>query len=291
MPQQNAQPIYSTPRQLIFDLTHIFLGSLICGEAVNAILIPKHFATGGVTGLCIVIHRAVPFINIGWLYFWVNIPLFIMAWKFVGRRFFIYSLVGTLSFTFAIAFIHVPIQVEDKILSALLAGIIFGVGTGLALQSSGSLGGLDILSVVLLRRFSIRLGNTVFSVNLIVLATVAAFYSIDAFLYTLIVIFVSSKITDIVVTGLSQRKMVVIISPHWETISKEILKDVHRGVTIIEGVGGFSGQKEHILYAVLPLTEIGPVKSLIRQIDPDAFVVISNTLEVINNRLGNQPHW
>lgn len=291
MPQQIAQPIYSTPRQLIFDFTHILLGSLICAEAVNAILIPKHFATGGVTGLCIVIHRAVPFINIGWLYFLVNIPLFIMAWKFVGRRFFVYSLVGTLSFTFAVMFINVPIQVNDNILSALLAGIIFGTGTGVALQSSGSLGGLDILSVVFLRRFSVTLGNTVFSVNFIVLATVAAFYSIDAFLYTLIVIFVSSKITDIVVTGLSQRKMVVIISPHWEAISKELLKDIHRGVTIIEGTGGFSGQKEHILYAVLPLTEIGAVKSLIRQIDPDAFVVISNTLEVINSRLGNQPHW
>jgi uncharacterized membrane-anchored protein YitT (DUF2179 family) len=216
MPQQIAQPIYSTPSQLLFDLTHILLGSLVCAEAVNAILIPKHFATGGVTGLCLIIHKAVPFINIGWLYFLINITLFIMAWKFVGRRFFVYNLVGTLSFTFTVMFINVPIQVNDNILSALLAGIIFGAGTGLALKSYGSLGGLDIFLVVLLRRFSITLGNTVFSVNFIVLATVAAFYSIDAFLYTLIVIFVSSKITDIFVTGVSQRKMVIIISPHWE---------------------------------------------------------------------------
>jgi len=291
MPQQSAQPIYSTPRQLLLDLVFILAGSIICGEAVNAILIPKHFATGGVTGICLIIYRAVPFINIGWLYFLINIPLFILAWKYVGRRFFLYSLIGALSFTFAVAVIRIPIQVDDKILSALLAGIIFGAGTGVALRSAGSLGGLDILSVVLLRRFSITLGNTVFSVNLIVLSSVAAFYSIDAFLYTLIVIFVSSKITDIVVTGLSQRKMVIIISSQWEAINREILKDVHRGVTIIEGEGGFSGQQEHILYAVLPLTEIGPVKNMIRQIDPEAFIVISNTLEVINSRLGNQPHW
>ena len=169
--------------------------------------------------------------------------------------------------------------------------MIFGAGTGIALLSPGSQGGLDILSVMLLRRFSITLGNTVLTVNLIVLIMVAAFYSIDAILYTLVVIYVSSKITNIVVTGLSQRKAIIIISPHWEAISSEILKNIRRGVTVIEGKGGFSGQEEHILYTVVPRMEIGQVKNLIRQIDPDAFVVISSTLEVINNRLGNQPHW
>lgn len=204
---------------------------------------------------------------------------------------FFYSLIGALSFTVAVAYIYIPVHIEDNILGALLAGLILGAGTGIALRSSGSQGGLDILSVMLLRRFSISLGSTVLSVNLFVLGLVALFYSIDALLYTLIVIYVSSQITNIVVTGLSQRKMVLIISPHWEAISRELLKDARRGVTIIEGRGGFSGQQEHILYTVVPLMEIGQVKKLIKQIDPNAFVVINSTLEVINNRLGNQPHW
>jgi len=290
IPLQSHQ-IYTTPRKLLIDLLHIFLGCALCAEAVNAILVPKHFATSGITGLCLIIHKAAPFTNIGWLYFFVNIPLFLLAWKYVGRRFFVYSLVGVLSFTVLVNFIHIPLDVNDNILSALLAGLIFGAGTGIALLSPGSQGGLDILSVMLLRRFSITLGNTVLTVNLIVLIMVAAFYSIDALLYTLVVIYVSSKITNIVVTGLSQRKAIIIISPHWEAISSEILKNIRRGVTVIEGKGGFSGQEEHILYTVVPLMEIGQVKNLIRQIDPDAFVVISSTLEVINNRLGNQPHW
>jgi uncharacterized membrane-anchored protein YitT (DUF2179 family) len=286
-----SQPIYTTPRDLLYDLLRIFIGSALCAEAVNAILIPKHFATGGITGLCLIIFKAIPVINIGWIYFLINIPLFLMAWKYVGRRFFLFSIIGVLSFTVAVSLIHIPIHVEDNILGALLAGLIFGAGTGIALLSSGSQGGLDILSVMLLRRFSITLGNTFLAANLVILVLVAAFYSIDALLYTLIVIYVSSKITNIVVTGLSQRKAVLIISPHWETISREVLKDIRRGVTIIQGQGGFSGQQEHILYTVVPLMEIGQVKSLIRQIDPDAFVVISDTLEVVNNRLGNQPHW
>jgi len=291
MASEKAQPVYTSPKQLFIDVARIVIGSVVCSVAVNGVLIPKQFATGGITGLCIILYKIFPLLSVGWLYLIVNIPLFIMAWKYVGRRFFIFSLIGALSFTVAVSIVRVPIHVDDKILSALLAGIIFGTGTGIALGSSGSLGGLDILSVMLLRRFSITLGNTVFTVNLFVLGMVAAFYSIDALLYTLIVIYVSSKIVDIIVTGLSQRKMIIIISPQWQAISKEILKDIRRGITIIEGQGGYSGRQEHILYTVVPLTEIGQVKNLIRLIDPDAFVVISSTLEVINNRIGNQPHW
>lgn len=286
-----AQKLFTSPKQVLLDFVQIFLGSSLCAVAVNGILVPKHFATGGITGLCLIIHKFVPSFNLGLIYLLVNIPLFLLAWMSIGRRFFFYSIIGTLSFTVAMAFVHIPVHIDDMILSALLAGLIFGGGTGIALRSSGSQGGLDILSVMLLRRFSINLGNTVLTVNLFVLSLVALYYSLDALLYTLIVIYVSSKITSIVVTGLSQRKAVFIISPCWEEISKEILKDIRRGVTIIEGRGGFSGREEHILYTVVPIMEIGQMKNLVRQIDPDAFVVISSTLEVINNRIGNQPHW
>ena len=286
-----AQAIYSTPVKLLYDLSLILTGCLMCAAAVNGIIIPNHFATGGVTGLCIVLHKFLPFLNTGFIYLLCNIPLFWLAWMSVGRRFFFYSFLGMLTFTLCLQFVHVQIYLEDKILCTLLAGMIFGAGTGIVLRSSGSQGGLDILSVMLFRRFAISLGNTVLAVNVIVLLLVSVFYSLDAVLYTLIVIYVSSKVTNIVVTGLSQRKAVFIISAQWEVISREILKDIRRGVTVIEGEGGFTGAREKILYTVVPLMEIGEVKRLIKRIDPDAFVVISNTLEVINNRIGNQPHW
>ena len=269
----------------------MFLGSVLCAVAVNGILIPKHFASGGVSGLCIVIQKFIPCLNFSLIYFLINIPLFILAWMNIGKRFFVYSIIGVLFFVFAIAAIDLPVNINDMILSSLLAGLLFGAGTGIALRSSGSQGGLDILSVMLLRRFSITLGNTVLVVNAIVLSLVALFYSLDAVLYTLIVIYVSSKVTNVVVVGMSERKMIVIISPHWEEISKEILKDIRRGVTVIEGKGGFTGKEEHILYTVIPIMDIGPIKTLIHNIDPDAFIVISDTLEVINSRIGNQPHW
>ncbi|OGQ95861.1 MAG: hypothetical protein A2521_01775 [Deltaproteobacteria bacterium RIFOXYD12_FULL_57_12] len=276
---------------ILWNLILITGGSVLCAMAINGILLPQGFVTGGIAGLALVLHRLYPRFDTGFLYILLNLPLFVLAWMTVGRRFFFYSAIGSLILSGALYLVQVPIVVHDKILSALLAGIILGAGAGITLRSQGSQGGLDILSVMLLRRFSISLGNTILTVNGIVLILVTFVYSLEAVLYTLIVLYVSSKVLNLVVTGLSQRKAVIIISSRWREISQEILKDIRRGVTIIRGEGGFSGEEEHILYVVITFQELGSLKRLIQQLDPGAFVVISDTLEVMNYRIGNQPRW
>jgi len=289
--KNNPQTLFISPQQVLWDILLISAGNVLCASAINGILIPQHFVTGGITGISLIIHKFIPSINLAWIYVIFNVPLFVLAWMAVGRRFFFYSILGTLSLAISIAFIHPTIHLDDKMLNALLAGLILGAGTGLCLRSSGSQGGTDILSVMLLKRFSISIGNTILSVNFIVLLLISISYSIEAVLYTLSVIFVSSKVINLVVSGLSQRKTVFIISSQWEKISQEILKDIRRGVTIIKGKGGYTGNEEHILYSVITITEIGQLKRLVYNIDPAAFMVISDTLEVINYRIGNQPHW
>lgn len=289
--RNKPQEVFISPQQVLRDIVLISLGSVLCAIAINGILIPQNFVSGGVTGISLIIHKMLPSVNVGWIYLLLNVPFFTLAWMAVGRRFFFFSILGTLCLAFSIAFVHLPIHLEDRMLNALLAGLVLGAGTGLCLKSSGSQGGTDILSVMLLKRFSIGIGNTVLVINGIVLLLVSIYYSIDAVLYTLIVLFVSSKVINVVVTGLSQRKAVFIISSQWEKISQEILKDIKRGVTIIRGEGGYSKNEEHILYAVIAFTEIGQLKRLVNNTDPGAFVVISDTLEVINYRIGNQPHW
>jgi uncharacterized membrane-anchored protein YitT (DUF2179 family) len=287
----NPQIIFSSPRQVVKDILLIAAGSVVSAIAINGILIPSKFAAGGITGIALVIHSLYPVMRVEWLYIIMNIPMFAAAWMAVGRRFFFFSLVGAGSLALAISLIHVPLTLQDPILNALLGGILLGVSVGATLRSSGSQGGMDILAVMLLKRFSISLGNTILFVNALVLTLAALFFSIESSLYTLIVIYVSSKVVNILVTGLSQRKAVFIISPRWKEISDEILRDIRRGVTILEGKGGFMGKPESIIYTVVTFPEIGDLKSLIRRIDPDAFVVISDTLEVMNYRIGNQPHW
>jgi uncharacterized membrane-anchored protein YitT (DUF2179 family) len=269
----------------------ITVGSVLCAVAINGILIPRQFLSGGFTGLALVVHYLLPFLPVGGLYFFFNIPLFILGWRFVGRRFFLYSIAGMFIFSAAVQWLQVSLPVYDQLLSALLAGIISGVGSGIILRSWGSAGGTDILSVILAKRFSIRLGTTVLAFNCVILFAAAILLSLESALYTLIYLFVTCYVLNIVVTGLSQRKAVYIISPRWKEISKGIIEEINRGATIIHGEGGFSGTEHRMVYTVITFRELARLKRLINRLDPDAFVVVSDTLEVMGQQIGNQPHW
>ena len=288
---EDKKPFPYILKEVTRNLFLIALGSVICALAVNAILIPKQFFGAGFTGIALLIHYLTPFIPVAVLYFILNIPVYALGWMYVGRRFFFYSIPGMLIFSAALAWVHIPLPVNDKILCALLAGIIIGTGSGIILKSLGSAGGLDILSVILLKRFSVRLGTTILAFNFCILATGAFLFSLENALYTLIYIYVNSQLVNIVVSGLSQRKAVYIISPQWEPISKNIMEHIQRGVTIIQGRGAFTGRDQHILYTVITFQELSRVKDLVRKLDPDAFMVVSETLEVMGKRIGNQPHW
>ena len=278
-------------RQVFWNLGLISVGSVLCAVAINGILIPHKFVSGGFTGLALVIYYLLPAVPVAWVYFFLNVPLFALGWKYVGRRFFIYSIAGMIIFSCALKWVDATLAVQDQIMSALLAGIISGAGAGIILRSVGSAGGLDILSVIVFQRFSVRLGSTTLAFNSLVLAVAAILLSLERALYTLVYIYVNSYMLNLVVTGLSQRKAVFIISPRWQEISREILEKLDRGLTVIKGQGGYSGQEEQILYTVITFRELSRLKGIIRRLDPNAFVVVTETLEVMGQRIGNQPHW
>ena len=277
--------------QILWNLALIALGSALCAVALNGILIPRQFLSGGFTGLSLIIHYLFPAFPLAAIYFLLNIPNFAFGWKYVGRRFFLYSGAGMFIFSAAIQTIHIPLPVYDYLLSALLAGVIVGIGSGIILKSLGSAGGTDILSVVFLKLFSIRLGTTILAFNVIILVAAAALFTLEMALYTLIYLYISSYMVNLVVTGLNQRKAVYVISPQWREISRQIIEELQRGVTILKGEGGYTGKDQHVLYTVITFRELSRLKGLIRRLDPDAFVVVSETLEVMGHRIGNQPHW
>jgi uncharacterized membrane-anchored protein YitT (DUF2179 family) len=278
-------------KQVLWNLVLIAVGSMLCAVGINGILIPQQFLSGGVTGVAIVIRYLVPSLPIAMLYFVLNIPIYALGWMYVGRRFFLYSIAGLLIFSGALTCSNILLPVHDKILSAILAGIIIGVGSGIILRSLGSAGGLDILSIILMKRFSIRLGSSVLAFNALVVGAGAVLFSLEMALYTLVYLYVNSSMINLVVTGLSQRKAVHIISPKWETIAQEINEKIQRGVTIMRGQGGHTSQEHRILYTVITFRELTRLKRLISAVDPNAFVVVTDTLEVMGQRIGNQPHW
>ena len=277
--------------KICWNLLLISLGSVLCALSINGILIPKGFYGAGFTGIALLVHYVAPALPVALIYLTINIPLFGVGWTYVGRRFFYYSIVGMLIFTAAVEWVHFPVPVNDQILNALLAGILMGTGSGIILKSQGSAGGLDILSVVLLKRFSVRLGSTILAFNVAVLTAGAILFTLEKALYTLVYLYVNAHMVNVMITGLSQRKAVQIITPQWEDIAQHIMRDMHRGVTILNGQGAYSGKAEKILYTVITFRELAVLKRLIADHDPDAFVVVTDTLEVMGQRIGNQPHW
>jgi uncharacterized membrane-anchored protein YitT (DUF2179 family) len=277
--------------KIVWNLLLIFLGSLLCAAALKGILVPKHFLAGGLTGLSLLVHYALPSLPLGGIYFVLNIPLFVIGWRFIGRRFFLYSLAGVSIFSSVIFFPYPVFPIQDMILSAITAGIITGAGSGLILRSLGSAGGLDILTVFLYKKFSIRPGMFVLAFNAVLMITAVLRIPLDMVLYTLIYLYVSTEFMNFVLIGLSQRKALMIISSKWKEISREIMDRLQRGVTVVKAEGGYTGQQLHILYAVISFAELSRFKEMIRKIDPHAFVVVTETLEVMGKGIGNQPHW
>lgn len=283
-----SHPLFSVGWNLLLITT----GSVLVAVAVNGLLIPHRFLAGGFTGLALILHYLFPWLpSVSALYLMLNVPVFIMGWRMVGRRFLLYSLAGALILSLALEVVAWTFPPLDRAMAALLAGIVIGVGMGLILRSLGSTGGTDILAVILVKRFSIRLGNTFLAFNAAILTAGGLAFSLEGALYTLVLLFVSANITNLVVTGFSQRKAVFIVSGQWKEISQGVLNEINRGATVIPARGAYTGKSERMIYTVISFQELGRLKSMVHRIDPNAFVVVTNTLEVMGLEIGNQPHW
>ena len=285
------RPSLPEVRRVLWNLLLLGVGSALSAVAINGILVPQQFVSGGFVGLALVLYYLTQHLPVAALYLLLNVPVFALGWMFVGRRFFLYSMAGMVIFSIAVNSIQVTLPVQDRIPAALLAGLISGAGAGIILRSLGSAGGADILAVFLFQRFSIRPGMAMLGFNVLVLSMAAVLFTLEGALYTLIYLYITSHVMNVVVTGMSQRKAVFIISLQWEEIRRHLLDRVERGLTLIEGQGGYSGRDERILYTVITFRDLPRLKRLVRQIDPNAFMVVTDTLEVMGAKVGNQPHW
>jgi uncharacterized membrane-anchored protein YitT (DUF2179 family) len=276
-------------QSVLCNLWLISAGSLIFVIGMNSILIPSKLLSVGVTGIALIFHYLFPGLNVGLAYFLLNLPLMLLGFFSISRRFLLYTLYGMGFFSLAAAFIKPPAAaIEDPILAALFAGIICGVGAGVILRSVGSTGGLDILAVHVNQKFGFRPGSVGFIFNSMVLIVGAYFFGLEIALYTLIYVFTSSRVLDAVLTGFNQRMSTMVISEKTDELAREIFKKVNRGVTFLKGTGAYTGKERDVIFTVTTLTELPKLKDVIFGIDPEAFVVVNNTLEVLGKRHGTR---
>jgi uncharacterized membrane-anchored protein YitT (DUF2179 family) len=287
MTSQQSQVPRNDWRRVAANLALICGGCLLYVIGMNAVLVPARMFTGGITGVAILINYHLPAANIGLSYFLLNIPLAVLGWRTISRRFILYTLFGMAFFSLAAGlFKPPPLLLEDPILSALLAAVICGAGSGLILRSIGSAGGIDILAIYLNRKVGLHIGTLLFTVNTLVILAGAYLHDVALSLYSLIFLFASSQVIDKVVAGFNTRKQVIVVSRQHEAIRQLILERIGRGVTLFDAEGGYSREHKRVLFTITTLTELPRLKEGVLAIDPDAMVIINDTLEVIGKRLG-----
>jgi len=277
------EKLYNSKLKYPVTVIVILLGGLICGISFNAFIMPHKLLSGGISGIALITSYLVG-INPGMLIFLLNIPIFILGYKFVDREFIILSLIGMVSFSVFIdvfSFLRELYLVDDIMLSCIYGGILNGIGMGIVFRNRASQGGIDIIAVIVKKYFSFNLGSTSLIINLIIIAIASLIYGLKPALYTLICIYVASQVVDRVQQGFDIRKQVIIISDKEEEVVKEILKRLHRGVTYLEGEGAFTGNKKRVIYCIVALNQLAKLKQIVREIDPNAFMAVSDTAEVL----------
>jgi uncharacterized membrane-anchored protein YitT (DUF2179 family) len=265
----------------VIDFTGILVGSVILAVGMNMFMIPNMLAPGGVSGLAVVLYHLFR-LPVGATIILLNIPLFIVGYLVLGPRVVIQSLLGTFLFSIAVEATasFLPAATDDLLLAAVYGGVVMGIGVGLVFRFRGSTGGTGLLSLILAKAKGISPGQAMLWGDLVVLAAAVFVFGSEAAMYAAVALFVSVKVIDGILEGLGLAKSVIIITKSGEAINEKLLYELGRGVTWLEGHGGYTGQSREVLLCVVTRQQIATLKTIIRNIDPDAFVIIGNATEV-----------
>ena len=264
-----------------WNLFLISMGSLVFAIGVKAVALPHEFISGGMSGLSLLVYYGTKWLSPGIWYFIINVPIFLVGWVFISRRFFLYSVFGMLTLSWAIDQIHFTIPVHDPMLAAIAGGTIIGAGAGITLHSLGSSGGNDVIAVLLNQKFNIRMGTFFFSFNLLLFSFSLGVLDVDRVLYSLVMSFVTAQMLDYVLTFFNQRKIAFIISDASEQIAAGINERLKRGGTFLYGRGTYTRKNRKIVMTVLNNFELKRLEEMVFDIDPEAFVIIERTYNVL----------
>ena len=270
-------PVHLTWKTLQ-DYSLLFAGALIQAFSMRMFLVPGLLVSGGISGAAQIINHYVTF-PLGVMIFIGNLPLFVLGWRFLGgSRFAIRTAFAVTCFSILtdVLSLFIPASgiTNDSVLNALFGGVTLGIGLGLVYLGQGTSGGSDILGRILNHRFGISISQAYLITDTIVVLAGGFAFSWPNALYGLVVIYVSGIAAEMVSEGSSIFRTVMIITCESEQVRKVILEVLERGVTILSGTGGFTGKDRPVLYTVVTRGEVNQLKQLVKEIDPNAFVVV-----------------
>ncbi len=276
------------------DVLLILLGTFLMGIAINLVFDPMQLVVGGVSGLAIVIkYASAQFLPEGTEFFkegipvWLttivlNVPLFAVAIRVKGWRYIARTMFATASLTAWLYLIPVKVILEDTLLATLFGGVLSGMGMGLVFLAMATTGGSDLLATLLhtkWRHLSIPKFLSIVDGCIVALGLVQ--FGLENVIYSIIVVFLVSKISDAIIEGLKFAKMAFIISEHTDEIAKEILTDIDRGATGIRVKGMYSGADKNMLFCVVSKKQLPELQDIVASFDKRAFMVIADAREVM----------
>lgn len=262
--------------QHLVKYAQIALAASLTAIAINVFLIPNGLLTGGVGGIAMMIHYLTG-LPTGVLLFTINLPLFILGRKFVDRKFAINSFITMTLVTLMIdttkglAGIN---PLDDLLIEALFGGVLNGISMGLIFNNHASQGGMDIVAAIIKKKWNLPVSTLLMGMNAVIISLSGVIFGFNAAAYTLVALFVTYQTLARVQKGFNSGKTAMIISDHTDAIGDEIMKELKRGVTFIEGQGAYTKKGRRILYCTLTNLQIGKLHEIIDRIDPEAFITL-----------------
>ncbi len=266
-----------------WNLFMLTIGSIIFVTGVNAIVLHQSFIPGGVYGLSPFVNYKTGILSPGILFFLFNVPVCLLGWFLVSRRFVLYTIYCISVTSIASELIVLDFGIKHQLYAAVAAGCICGTGSGLILRTLGSGGGLDIIAIILYRYFNFGVGKTYLVFNVLLFSLVMASYSSDILIASIILTYVTSNSLDYMLSLFNQRKIVYIISDLSDRIAESMLNDLHIGATFIKGRGLYSRQDKDILMAITHNIQLKRLEEKVFSVDADALFIVENSYDVIGS--------
>lgn len=273
----------STRQEVVRDYAYLLIGSLFVASAFSLFLAPNQLASGGVSGLSIVLNDLFG-ISPGLFQLVANVVLLAIGWMILGMGFGVKSLVGSIFLPVVILVYErfdVPAATMNPMLAAIFGGAGVGIGLGLIFRGRASTGGMDLIAQILHRFTKLPLHLCIALLDGTIVISAATIFSLEIGLYALVALFITIKMIDVVQLGITNDKLAYIISDQREALVKEIFETLDRGATEIEAAGAFTQTRKPMLMVVVRQGEITTLKEIVKHIDPSAFLVVSEAHEVL----------
>lgn len=278
-------------RELLLDLGADVLGSVLMGIGIYSFAEQADIAPGGLSGIAI-LFKYLWDLPVGVMILIMNIPLLLIAWKYLGKRFAIRTLRTVVLSSVILDVVVTPlafVYAGDRLLSAIASGVCLGAGLGVIFARGSTTGGTDIISCLVERKNPhLQVGGILTAVDILIIAlSIAVFGNLESGLYGIVALYAQGRVMDAILYGRKRGRSVMIFSEKREEIARRIMREMDRGATFLQSRGAYSGARSEVLLCAVGQREYAKLRRIVRECDPEAFFVVLETKNVYGE--GFQP--